>query len=297
MNRIMKLLVFTIIIFLTAGPAFAFDEMNRRIGIIYLKNAAAYYLNSDYEASESFLEKASEFHSSSSDFEYIKGLIRLERDNDLNGAAVNFNNAVVFDNWMLLERKDCISDLAQLMFRRKQYSELINIVEEKAYPDFNDNDLMYLYLLSLKYDGQYAKYRDVLSLSIIRYPDDYRFGMLYLSENSRYRDSVIEGRVKYSSSEGALRTFLKAAISLDDGKPEIAALEQYFSRGGKDLSALLEYYRLTGSPDEQEIDRLFELGLLESPSYRMRLLSILPYNELRQKVEDACAGYNRQYIL
>ena len=291
MNKTGRILILSTVLLLITVSLFSFDNMNRRIGIIYLKNAAANYLNGRYEDSESFLAKASEFYAESSDYEYLKGLIKLEKENKINGAVDNFKRAILFENWMLLEKKDCVTDLAQLMFRKKEYSNLIKLVEEEAYPDYRDNDLMYLYLLSLKNIGHTLKYKDNLKISINRYPDDYRFGALYIDESVRYAESVLNGDFNYKNSNGAVEVFLKAALSLEESKRKIAALEEYFNMGGKDTNAYIEYYKLTGEINEDDLDRILEQKFFENPFNRQRLELVLTSNKLKRKLEDAYNSY------
>ncbi len=291
MRGISKLVWAALFICMITASVSAYNDMDRRIGIVYMKNAAAYYLNGQYRQAEEFLEKAKEFYTDSSDYEYIKGLIKLESKNDLNAAAENFRDAVEFDNWILLERKECITDYARILFRKKQYDELITLVENNAYPDFKDNDLMYLYLLSLKYRKQDVKYRDILGLSINRYHDDYRFGLLYVNESSLYRNKILNGEYVFKNEEGRLQVYLESVKNLEDGTRKITALEQYFSMGGKDLSAKIEYMRLTGETDEGKIQELISANLLSNPFNRLRLINILPQNELRKVVENAYTEY------
>lgn len=289
--KTVRMLIITAILIIITAPLFSFDNMNRQIGIIYLKNAAAYYLTGQYPESEQFLVKAKEFYSTSSDYEYLNGLIKLEKENKINEAAVNFEKALSYENWMLLDKKNCVTDLARIIFRKKEYKNLIEIIEKIAYPDYNDNDLMYLYLLSLKNDNQLIKYRFVLSQSLYRYSEDYRFGELYLYENSSYRDSILMGSQKYKNPDGYLAAFLKAAISLEDSTNKILALESYFKNGGKDISAYIEYYRLTGSLDDEKFARLLEKNIFENPANRIRLVKILPTREMREKLAAAWSAY------
>ncbi len=291
MRGISKLVWAALFICMITASVSAYNDMDRRIGIVYMKNAAAYYLNGQYRQAEEFLEKAKEFYTDSSDYEYIKGLIKLESKNDLNAAAENFRDAVEFDNWILLERKECITDYARILFRKKQYDELITLVENNAYPDFKDNDLMYLYLLSLKYRKQDVKYRDILELSINRYHNDYRFGLLYVNESSLYRNKILNGEYVFKNEEGRMQVYLESVKNLEDGTRKITALEQYFSMGGKDLSAKIEYMRLTGETDEGKIQELISANLLSNPFNRLRLINILPQNELRKVVENAYTEY------
>ena len=199
--------------------------------------------------------------------------------------------ALSYDNWLLLEKKKCVTDLARLLFRKKDYKNLIETVENRAYPDYNDNDLMYLYLLSLKYDEQLIKYRLLLLQSVKRYSDDYRFAELYLSENISFRDRVLTGSIKFKNPEGTLRVFEKAAMSLEDGKRKIIALESYFKNGGKDISAYLEYYRLSGTLDDEKLDKILDMKIFENPDNRPRLEKILPEIKMREKLADSWSGY------
>ncbi len=279
------------VILLLSSQVFAFDEMNRRIGVLYLKNAAAYYLNGEYDSAEAFLEKTVEFYEESSDYEYIKGLIKLEKTNDLNGAAEYFKKAINLDNWLLLERKDCISDLSLIMFRKKEYSELIKMIENTALPDYNDNDLMYLYLLSLRYSGMKQKYRGLLEISVKRYTDDYRFGLLKAEDNYAYRQRVLDGKTDYQNKAGGLQVFLESVLMMKDSRKKMDYLEQYFDEGGKDISAYLEYYRLKGGPDESQLDFLLNGGVLEDPELLNRLRRSVPRMDLRAKIEQAVKYY------
>ena len=283
--------VLTALFFITALQAYCFDNMNRQIGIIYLKNAAVYYLNGQYDRAEELLEKTSEFQDDSSDYEYLYGMIRLERDNRLNDAEENFRKAIDNRNWILFDKKECVTDLSLILFRKKQYKRLIDIVENEYFPDYNDNDLMYLYLLSLRYQNQEQKYSTMLKRSIERYSDDYRFAMLYVSESRSYAKRVISGLYQYSSPEGAQRALYKAAMTLDDGNKRLRALEEYFKSGGKDKQAMIEYYRLRGGITDSEFTKLIEGGFFENPVNRLRLSDILTENEMRQKLDDAYESY------
>lgn len=290
MRKSIKWTAAAFFIFVTVS-SYSFDTMNRQIGIIYLKNAAAYYLNGQYVEAEQFLEKTSEFHSKSSDFEYLYGLIRLEQENRINEAAVYFEAAVDNGNWILLDKKECVTDLALILFRKKEYTKLIEIVEEQAYPDYNDNDLMYLYLLSLKEAGQAVKYSDLLRRSIERYSDDYRFGQLFVHESSRYRDNVIKGLYSFTSKEGALSVLLEAVMTLEDSRGKMNALQGYFDSGGKDVSAKIEYYRLRGGITQSEFDILLQGRFFEAPDNRLRLKQILTQLEMREQLDKAYRQY------
>ena len=134
---------------------------------------------------------------------------------------------------ILLDKKECVTDLSQILFRTKRYDQLINLVENESYPDYDDNDLMFLYLLSLRNEGRTALYRTLLAGSIVRYPDDYRFGKLYVHENAGYRNDLLNGRVVYGSSEGYMDVFFEAVMTLEDPL-RIRAFEKYFASGGKE---------------------------------------------------------------
>ena len=291
MYRLKKILLFAIVFIYISTAAFSFDEMNRRIGIIYLKNAAANFLNEDYESTVAFLKKAGEFYPSSSDLDYINGLIKLERDNDIITAYSLFNRAVKTDNWLLLEKKDCIKDLALIMFRNKKYQEVIELVESTSFPGYGDNDLMYLYVLSLKYNDEYQKYKQTVLKSINYYNSDYRFAELYLDINIPYRDAVLMDKYKYSKSEGGLQVFLKAVMSLEESYEKLMLLEEYFSRGGNDISAYIEYYRLRGNISREELMMLLERGLFENRENALRLRSIITEIDLIETIDSAIAEY------
>ena len=286
-----KFLIFFLIFNIFTVPLFAFDEMNRRIGIIYLKNATANYLNGRYDASERFLKKAGEFYPRSSDFEYINGLIKLEKNSDLVAAEGFFNAAVKTDNWLLLEKKDCIKDLGLILFRGKKYDNVIQLIENHAYPGYDDNDLMYIYLLSLRYSSLMEKYRNNLQRSMNLYPDDYRFAELYLDISISYRNGVLEDMYMYKNKDGALEVYLKAVLSLDESYRKIKLLENYFDRNGRDINAYIEYYRLQGGPDDSGLKKLVELGLFENAENRLKVKAMSPSLDVRNRLDEEWAEY------
>ena len=65
--KTVRMLIMAAVLFFITAPLFCFDSMNRQIGIIYLKNAAAYYLTGRYSESEQFLVKVKEFY-----FQFIR---------------------------------------------------------------------------------------------------------------------------------------------------------------------------------------------------------------------------------
>ncbi|MDC7227049.1 MAG: hypothetical protein PQJ61_09830 [Spirochaetales bacterium] len=278
-------------IFIAVFRIYSFDDMNRRIGIIYLKNAAAYYLNEQYDEAERFLEKTSEFHDTSSDYEYLYGLIRLEKENRINDAADYFERAIDNGNWILLDKKDCVTDLSLILFRKKEYLKLINIVEQEAYPDYNDNDLMYLYLLSLKYAGRSNDFSVVLNRAVSRYSDDYRFALLFVHENINYRNRVLSGMQVFRNEEGQAAVMFEAAMTLEDSGEKLAAIKKYHSAGGKDVSSYIEYYRLRGNITDEELEGLLSKKIFENPANIKRLESILPRIEQRRRLEEAWQSY------
>ncbi|HAK45644.1 MAG TPA: hypothetical protein DCO79_06965 [Spirochaeta sp.] len=290
MNKSMRWAA-AVFLLLSTVNIYSFDNMNRQIGIIYLKNAAAYYLNGQYTQAESFLEKTSEFHSSSSDYEYLYGLIRLEQENKINDAARYFEKAIENGNWILLDKKDCVTDLALILFRKKEYSKLIDIVEQEAFPDYRDNDLMYLYLLSLKYEGRQNKYRSLLGRSIERYSDDYRFAKLFVHESSGFRDGIIDNLPDYKSRQGALQVLLEAAMTLEAGGLRRSSIKDYLDAGGRDAAALIEYYRLRGGITVTELDKLLKDNFFENPSNRKKLQQILPGIDMRNRLDTAYSEY------
>ena len=270
---------------------YSLDNMNRQIGIIYLKNAAVYYLSEQYDEAERLLEKTSEFQDDSSDYEYLYGMIRLDRENRINEAAENFKKAIKNNNWILFNKKECVTDLARIMFRKKQYTELIDIIENESFPDYNDNDMMYTYLLSLKYDAQMEKYRSLLKRSIERYSDDYRFAMLYVHEDRGYCKRAAAGLYDFSSEEGRMKVILEAAMTLESGGERLQALESYIHSGGKDVGAMIEYYRLRGGISNSELQKLIEGDFFSEPANRGRLESILTVLKQREMLEQAYSVY------
>lgn len=291
MKSALKAVLTASLIFAASVNIFAFENMNRQIGIIYLKNAAAAYLVGDFTAAGYFIDKTEEFYEFSSDVDYIKGLIVRDRDNDINQAEILFKKAVEKKNWILFEKKDCISNLALIQFRKKDYTDLIGMIENEAFPDYNDNDLMYLYLLSLQRAGADFKYTTALQKSLLRYPDDYRFALLNINESESYRNKVISGKLRFKNSEGGLQVLLKAAFMMKDGQAKIETLKNYFSKGGDAPEAYIEYYRLRGGITEEEFRKLISGSFFETPSNRQRLENILTSNEMRAELNDAWAGY------
>ena len=286
-----RFLFLILVITVFPSAARAASEMDRQIGIIYLKNAASRYLIGDFEESINLLGKAEEFYSGSSDSSYIRGLVTLSEENDINEAVKRFSEAVEFNNWMLLEKRDCVTDLSRLLFRIKRYDDVVSLVEQEYYPDFSDSDLMYVYLLSLKRTGRLDSYRTGLRKSIRRYPADYRFAELFSEESSSFRERLLKDMPGFSNREGGNEVFLKAAWSLPDGTEKIRALKKYIDDGGKSNRAFIELYRLEGGIDKNSIDRLIDSGLFENTVNRKTAEAILPTAELRRYFRNAWESY------
>jgi hypothetical protein len=273
------------------SAVYASEQTDRQIGIIYIKNATAKYILGEYESSVGLLRKAEEFYSTSSDYSYLSGLIFLERDNDINTAAEHFTHALSADDWLLLDSRECVSDLAHILFRKKEYSELLNLIANSYAPDYGENDLMYLYLLSLKNTGENELYRNNLWKSIRRYSDDYRFASLLLHESEVYKKEILGWSHVFKNQEGGLKVFLEAVLTMADSPGKIGKLEEYFNDGGKSLDAAVEYYRLTGTITEDNLKRLFADGVLENPALSRKLIGILPTIDLETLYNEAAEVY------
>ncbi|MBI9106928.1 MAG: hypothetical protein JEZ04_09300 [Spirochaetales bacterium] len=291
MRNKIRLVLIICALFVFVSDIFSSETVDRQIGIIYIKNAVAKYLLGEYNDSVDLLDKAEEFYSTSSDFSYLNGLIRLERDNNINTASKYFKEALDSDDWLLLERRKCLSDLALLLFRKKEYEQIISMIDTGSFPDYRENDLMYLYLLSLKYTGNNDVYQNNLRRSIKRYAEDYRFAALYLKVSGQYKREILERIHSFKNSAGALDVFLKAVLTLEDGPGKIRKLEEYFNDNGKEIEAFIEYYRLTGTITEGELKRLFSEGVFENPQLGKKLGEILPTEALRSLYREAVEMY------
>jgi len=134
-------------------------------------------------------------------------------------------------------------------------------------------------------------YRNILMQAMARYPDDYRFADLYIFENDRYKREILNHSHSFKNRDGGMEVFLDAVFTLEDSLVKIRKLEEYFSDGGKEHEAFIEYYRLTGSMSEDDLKTLLADGLLERPGLGRRLGEILPTEAMRQIFQNAVRSY------
>lgn len=291
MIRKIRQLLLIFILLVSVSAVWAGEQTDRQIGIIYIKNAVAKYLLGEYEAASDLLVKAEEFYSTSSDYSYLNGLIVLERDNNINAAEGYFIEALASADWLLLETRECVSDLAMVMFRKKEYQEVITLIDNNYQPDYRDNDLMYLYVLSLRNTGRREEYTAGLWKSIRRHTDDYRFALLLIHESDVYRNEIIDRAHLFKNKVGGLSVFLEAVLLMEDGPEKIRKLGEYLELGGREPEALIEYYRLNGTITADDLKRLLADGILENPLLSKELIRILPTAELSAIYHSAVEVY------
>ncbi|MDC7124226.1 MAG: hypothetical protein PQJ46_01575, partial [Spirochaetales bacterium] len=289
--RAFRLLTFIFLLVVVSFNCFASNDVNRQIGIIYLKNAASKYLNNEYSSAENFLEKADEFYPVSSDKKYIKALIQLKRDNNIVDSIQNMRDALERDKWLLFDKKRCIEDLTQLLFRTKKYEDIIDIINSKMHIEYEDKDLMYIYILCYKNIGDNDIFYRMLKENIKSNIDDYRFGELYVDYDDNYSERVLNGEIKFKNKDGGLEVFYKAAMNIKDDLKRKKALQSYLSQGGKNIEAKIEFYKLEGLISEDDLDSILKQNIFENPDLKNKLLSIVSFENMKNKINNAWSTY------
>ncbi len=277
-----------IFLIIVSGNVFAVST-DRQISIVYLKKAAAAYQLDDYELSESLIDKVDEFYETSSDSAFLKGMIAWKRDNKIPMAQAYMSAALKYDDWLIFSTSDCMSELSLLMFRTKQYAELVDFVETKYYPSYSDVDLMYIYVLCLKYRND-DRYQDILERAVKRYPYDYRFAGLYSKISGDYLHKLIRNELIFDDKDGYLEILADSLKLLDDHEKK-TVMERYQRDGGSSVEVLLNDYRLNGTLDDSRILQLLNRNILESRALTAELKKSVPYLSGREIIKKAESEY------
>ena len=287
-----EIVIFIFSLFLSFS-IFPDDVMNRQIGIIYLKNATVNYLSNQYDVAEAMLDKTREFFPESSDYEYISALISLNRDNNVREAITLMERAIKNSNWLFFEKKRCVKELSGLFLRIKEYKQLLELIENNTNIGYEDNDLMYIYLIGLKNSNNIKKYNKTLKNALKNYPKDYRFAYLCLDNDLQFAKDLIEGKYVFTDRDGTKKSFLKAALYIPEADKRLEAIDKYLLEGGNDPKALIEYYRIKGLRTKEELLTILESNnFFENPKNVKSLLAILGKNKLRDLFKSYYNSYS-----
>jgi len=230
------------------------------IARLYIENARGLYSRGQYDDARQLAEIALQFDPSSSDANYLYGLI-LRRDQKSTRQAVkHFQAALDNDSFLTYQKTDTAVNLALTLVRIGEADRAFGVIESAGAGDSASADLLYA-LSKVQYGrNMVAEAERAATRGMNLYPDDPRFFGILLSHNALPAFDEASWLDAHESREPA---YLRALLSyIQHARPPAERrkrIEQYFRLGGQDPLASALYLPFAAEPGT-ELDRFKRLG-------------------------------------
>ncbi|MCL2705138.1 MAG: hypothetical protein FWE72_02900 [Spirochaetaceae bacterium] len=169
-----------------------YSDANNEIAKLYLTAADSFFKEDKFDETEMFLNKAALYNQELSDIYYIKALIVIKLNEDLNNSINYLKKAITYRNWNLYNENNAFYELGQLYTRVKDYERALSALYVIKDQYIDDPGFIDLYTLSLINRGDFAGAQDYLSYAVSKYPDNNVFIKRLLGIDKAYRDNLLK---------------------------------------------------------------------------------------------------------
>lgn len=170
-------------VLLACFPLFSLlsSEMDNEVSYIYLKNAL---LTEDEDLSLSFLEKAYEFNTESSDVLYL--LADRQSNLDFQTKISYLEKALELNNWVIFSLKKAMPLYWDLLISAQDYKSII--VQASSYEELVQEtpDLLYPYMLVMRQLEMKKPLDEMIDLAWGRYLTDPRFWEFFIAREGSF---------------------------------------------------------------------------------------------------------------
>ena len=273
---------------LTVTPVSA--QQDRKLGSVYMEQAAALFRSGDRNAARDLLSRAEQFLESSSDAEYLKGSL-LEGDSDLSGAY--FRRALALESWQYFSPADAVEALIPGLFARKRYDDLIRWAEDRVQLPRPDARILWMYAYAENQGGRHDTAVAILREALVLFPrDENLYSLLFRispEDRDRYGRRILEGG--YPSGDNLNRLLCTLLPLMEKEEPRRALLALYDRLDLYCLPVEVMKIRLNGLVNPADLDRLAGAGLFRDGILTRNLYETLAFDSQKTRLQSLFDGY------